>query len=65
MSPTVYLQAADLYCLFLNSFPAVQAETSLDFLLSADILAENKYNKLLDTALGMIKDSTLKVGDLE
>ena len=64
-SPTVYLQAADLYCLFLNSFPAVQAETSLDFVLSAEVLAENNHNKLLDTALKLIKDGALLWGELE
>lgn len=32
--PKVYIEAVELYCLFLNTFPTVKTETSLDFVLS-------------------------------
>lgn len=38
--PSVYLEGVELFCLFLNTFPAIKNEASLDFLLSPEVLQD-------------------------
>ncbi len=36
--PLVYIESVELFCLFLNIFPEVKKEASLDFMLDASVL---------------------------
>ena len=52
INPQVYLEAVELYCLFLNKFPMVKQETSLEFVLSCDVLSDKN---IIDEALKYVK----------
>jgi len=46
------LEGVELFCLFLNTFPAIKNEASLDFLLSPEVLEDAQ---LVDSTLAHVK----------